>query len=571
MTVDAPLQLPRLRMWPAVIITTLQCGVSYYFKQFGSSQNESVLGNVIVPVASLLLLLLWWLFASRALWRDRLLGLVLFLAVAASIVLPQSNPFQGGILLSFALLVMTTGSAYAMAIAGLVRPGCERWAGAAVLLLSAAVYACVRVDTVGSDFVAQTSWRWHPARQAATGQAGLAPDIKGTATLPGAISVGDWPGFRGPNRDGQAVGVTFGTDWSTPPKELWRRPAGAGHSSFVVLGDVFFTQEQAGAHEIVGCFNAATGAPIWTYGLPVRHDDTMGGVGPRATPAYANGKLYAQSAGGTLLCLDAATGALVWKQEMTTPENQGKPEYGYVSSPLVLGDLVIQYACGAGRSDLAAFNAATGAEVWSAAQKTGGYSSPHYAEIDGVKQVLHLNSAGLQGYVPKTGAKLWEHVWQKKQYPRCVQPLLAGGGLIALGATTDFGTRGVKVSKNGEAWDVSEAWNNRKHRPYFNDNVAHKGYIYGFDGNRLCCLNATTGEQQWQGERYGGQVLALPDMDLLLVLTEKGEVVLVKADPAAFTVVAQFKAIDGKTWNHPVIAHGKLFVRNSDEMACFAL
>jgi len=128
-----------------------------------------------------------------------------------------------------------------------------------------------------------------------------------------------------------------------------------------------------------------------------------------------------------------------------------------------------------------------------------------------------------------------------------------------------------QIQKKDTAWTVEEKWTSRKYRPYFNDSVFYKGHAYGFDGDRLACMDTDTGDMCWQGKRHGGQVLLLPDMEMLLVVSEKGEAILVPATPTECKEIARFKALNGKTWNHPTIAHGKLFVRNAEEAACFAL
>ncbi|MCX5769048.1 MAG: alcohol dehydrogenase, partial [Candidatus Hydrogenedentes bacterium] len=152
-----------------------------------------------------------------------------------------------------------------------------------------------------------------------------------------------------------------------------------------------------------------------------------------------------------------------------------------------------------------------------------------------------------------------------------VQPLFMDPGSVLLGATGNMGTRLLRIEKQEKTWSVKEEWTTRKLRPYFNDFVVHKGHCYGFDGNRLACINAITGKLQWEGKRYGGQLLLMSDMDTLLVLSETGDVILIPATPEGFSEIASFKAISGKTWNHPVVAHGRLFVRNAEEAACFAL
>jgi hypothetical protein len=128
------------------------------------------------------------------------------------------------------------------------------------------------------------------------------------------------------------------------------------------------------------------------------------------------------------------------------------------------------------------------------------------------------------------------------------------------------------VSRNGEGWRTEARWTSAAMNPYYNDLVLHRGHAYGFDGRILACVDLATGERKWKGGRYGnGQLLLLPDQDLLLVLSDRGDVALVKAEPSAFTEVARFHAIDGKTWNHPVLVDGVLYVRNAEQMAAVKL
>jgi hypothetical protein len=134
------------------------------------------------------------------------------------------------------------------------------------------------------------------------------------------------------------------------------------------------------------------------------------------------------------------------------------------------------------------------------------------------------------------------------------------------------GTRLLRIGRRENGWDVAQAWSTKDLEPYFNDSVGHQGYVYGFDGKVLACIDLRTGKRCWKGGRYGyGQILLLPEMDLLLVLSERGEAVLVRADPRQHRELGRFQAVQGKTWNHPVIAHDRLLVRNSEEAACFEL
>jgi outer membrane protein assembly factor BamB len=556
----------RLRLLPALIIAALDVAFFFGFREFGSTIIQSAIGNLGVPVIGALVFVLWWLLLSRVPWRDRIVGLALFLAGGAVVVFTQDSTYNGTALLGSALLYLVPGTALVFLLTAAFPWPARRGTAALFVIACVATFALMKVNGVGEDFTTYSAWRWQGGTQSGI----KAGSVSATATLPAQVTAVDWPSFRGAARDGVAAGVKFSPDWGAGPKEVWRRAVGPGHSSFCLVGDLLFTQEQSGEDELVTCYSALSGEPIWVNSTPYHHNDVQGGEGPRATPAYANGRLYTQSAGSLFQCLDAATGKVIWKQELATKENPDPPVWGYSSSPLVVGDLVIQHSTGAGRRDMAAFNAATGEEVWSAAKGLSGYSSPHLITMDGQPQVLMLNGAGVHSVDPSSGAPLWQHDWSKEMLERCVQPVQVGSDGIVLG-TTDLGTRMLRIKKSDAGWDVQHVWDNPKHRPYFYDNVYHKGFLYGFDGNRLCCLDVATGETKWTGTRYGGQVLLLPEMDMLLLLSEKGKVVLVKADPTSFTEVAQLDALKGRTWNHPAIAHGKLYVRNSEEMACYEL
>lgn len=556
----------RLRLLPAVIIVAIEVLFFIGFRQFGSTIIQSAIGNLGVPLIGALAFATWWLLLSRVPWRDRFVGLALVLVGGAIVVFTQDSTYNGLALLGSTLLYLVAGTALIFLLCARLPWPVQRGLAALFVIGCVVTFASMRVNGVGEDFTTYSAWRWRANVQAGITSGGASA----TATLPAQVTAADWPAFRGAARNGVAEGVQFSTDWSTAPREVWRRAVGSGHSSLCLVGDVLFTQEQSGDDELVTCYSALTGEPIWVNSTKYHHNDVQGGEGPRATPTYANGKLYTQSAGALFQCLDAATGKVVWQQELATKENPDPPIWGYSSSPLVVGDLVIQHSTGAGRRDMAAFKAATGEVVWSAAKDLTGYSSPQLVVVKGQPQVLMLDSAGVQSVDPSSGTPLWHYDWAKEMLERCVQPLQIDDGGIVLG-TTDLGTRLLRVGKSDAGWDVQHVWDNPKHRPYFYDNVYHKGFIYGFDGNRLCCLDVATGETKWTGTRYGGQVMLLPAMDMLLVISERGKVVLVEADPAAFTEVAQFDAIQGRTWNHPAIAHGKLYVRNSEEMACFEL
>ncbi len=557
----------RLRLWPAIVLVLLQVAVSYAFAGLGSTNIQSVVGLAVVPLFGTILLLLWWLAASRAPFRDRLLGLAVLVAALACIVFSQER--NGEMLLVYAVPAMTIGAVFLLAITVRLRWPARRWIVLAFVAACTGLFSALRADTVGGNLAPLVSWRWSPSEAERSAALPLA-EVHETAALPAAAGPGDWPAFRGPARDGRLTGVSFSTDWSTPPRELWRRKIGPAWSSFTAVGDFLFTQEQRGGDELVTCYRAATGEPVWVNRVAARFEDTMG-LGPRATPTFDQGNLYTQGATGVLQCLDASTGNTIWKRDLAKDADTKVPGYGFSSSPLIVGNRVIEFTCGHEGKNAIAYDCATGEVAWTGGHGASAYTSPHLAVIRGVPQVLMVSDFGLQAFVPETGAPLWEHPWKVKTNPRCIQPLVVDGEAVMFGATGVSGSRLIRVEQAGASWNLEEVWTNKRFRPYFNDGVLHKGHYYGFDGDRLDCIDIQTGERRWEGTRYGGQLLLIADLNLLLILSETGDLALVQAVPEHFMEIARFNALPGKTWNHPVIAHGKLFVRNAEEAACYEL
>jgi outer membrane protein assembly factor BamB len=391
-----------------------------------------------------------------------------------------------------------------------------------------------------------------------------------SAAAPAATARAAWPGFRGPARDGIVPGLRIATDWAkTPPVELWRRPIGPGWSSFAVRGNLVYTQEQRGDDEIVSCYDLATGQPVWTHRDAARFWESNGGAGPRATPTLGHGRVYTLGATGIMNALDAGTGAVVWSRNAASDTGATNPGWGFAGSPLVFDDLVIVATSGR----LAAYHAATGEPRWLGPAGGAGYSSPHLATIDGVPQVLLTRGARTTSVAPADGSVLWEHSWQPAV--SIVQPAVVGDGDVLVAAGDAMGGAGIRrldVARGTAGWTAAERWTSRGLKPYFNDFVVHEGHAFGFDGSILASMDLADGARKWKGGRFGhGQILLLAEQDLVLVLSEEGELALVGATPDEFRELARFKAIEGKTWNHPVLVGDVLLVRNGEEMAAFRL
>ena len=560
----------RLRLWPAVLIVNAHLSISLYTLYFGATNKQSMVGFIGVPVLALLLLIVWWLAASRAPRRDRFAGLLL--VAAALLLVFGTQEIRKPFILLAAIPGTTTAIVAAMLATCWLRWSLQRWVLAATVIACAVGFSLLRSEGLSSSLTPVIAWRWTPTAAELLKEAPALPSAGtgGTAVLPAQAGPGDWPAFRGPARDNRVTGVKFSTDWSTPPRELWHKRIGVGWSSYIAVGEHIFTQEQRDQQELVTCSRAATGEEVWVNRAKTHFENDMG-AGPRATPAFDRGRLYTLGATGTLQCIDAATGKTVWTRDIKADAQTGVPGWGFASSPLVVGDKLIVFTDGGDGKSLIGYDLASGSPAWRAGRGGGGFCSPQLSVLWDTPQVVMASDAGLQSFVPETGKLLWERVVAKEMNPRCDQPLVADGNTVLLGSPAGTGARMFQIQKKDGAWTAEPTWTSKKFRPYFDDMVFHKGHCYGFDGDRLCCVDAATGEMRWEGKRLGGQVLLLVDMEMLLVVSEKGEAILIPATPAGCKEIARFQALSGKTWNHPVIAHGKLFVRNAEEAACFEL
>jgi outer membrane protein assembly factor BamB len=326
------------------------------------------------------------------------------------------------------------------------------------------------------------------------------------------------------------------------------------------------TQEQRGESEAVSAYRLATGEPVWRHEDATRFWEANAGAGPRATPTLAGDRVYAFGATGRLNALSLVDGSAIWARDVTADTGIEAPMWGFSSSPLVVDGVVVVAAVG----KLAAYDAASGAPRWYGPDGGDGYSSPHLLVVDGVPQLVLMSLAGAVGVSPGNGTQLWRYDWPGGT--RIVQPGRTADGDLLFSRGVSTGMRRVGLSRQSGDWEIEERWTSTGLKPYYSDFVVHEGHAYGFDGNFLAAIDVESGERVWKGGRYGGgQLLLLPEQDLLLVVSERGELALVAAVPDAFEEVARFAALAGKTWNHPVVVGGLLLVRNSEEMAAFRL
>ncbi|MGV3605968.1 MAG: PQQ-binding-like beta-propeller repeat protein [Planctomycetaceae bacterium] len=458
------------------------------------------------------------------------------------------------------------------------------------ILLPLAILACwsvgLYVRSYGFDgsFNGDFAWRWSPSAEEKFIAEAAKEKVKASTTKPQETAVvelgpGDWSGFRGPTRDGRALGVKIESDWAAhPPKEVWRHAIGPGWGSVTVVGKFLYTQEQRGADECVVAYNRNTGKEIWVHNDTARFDEAIGGPGPRATPQFFEGKIFAQGASGMLNCLDAATGKLIWAKDISKDGNAKPPQWGFSSSPLIIDGVVVAVPGGAQHKGVLGYKIADGELLWSQGGNVSAergehtYSSPHAAVIDGIAQVLMVSDTGMYAVSPTDGKLLWNYAWLVEGMNRVVQPHEVDPNHWIIGTYYGEGSRLVEVTQKEGVFSTKEVWQTKDLKPYFNDFVSYEGHLYGFDGDIFICVDSATGKKTWKKGRYGsGQVVLLADQGLLLVMGEKGEVILLEANPKKHVELGKFTGLSGKTWNHPVLAGNQLFLRNGEEMACFEL
>ena len=580
-----------IRLWPGAIAAAFIVIVRFVLPFsapdgviFGlPSTVVGVLGGVIAGLA----VMVWWVFFSRAPWLDRVGAIVVMLAATlATSLLIHPSIANGHMGMMFPLYIIPLLGLALVASAAASRRMSSTTRRASMLvaiLISCAAMAIVRTGGISGEGEPDLHWRWsktpeqrlvaqtvNESRDVVRPEPAALPPVPASAPKEEVKPTAGWPGFRGPGRDGVIHGVSIATNWAAqPPVEIWRQPIGPGWSSFAVAGGLIYTQEQRGNDEIVSCHRLETGEPVWRHRDPVRFYESNAGPGPRATPTVHDGRVYTMGATGIVNALDAASGAVIWSRNAAKDTGKSVPDWGFTSSPAAIDDLVVVAAAG----QLIAYDAATGKSRWIGETGGGGYSSPHPATLDGVTQILLQRGARTISVAPADGKLLWEYSWVPSV--SIVQPALTPDGGVLITSADAMGGQGMKrlaVARGPSGWTVEERWTSRGLKPYFNDFVVHKGYAFGFDGSILSCIDLKDGERKWKGGRYGsGQLVLLSDQDVLLVLSEDGELALVSATPEKFSELARVPAIEGKTWNHPVLVGDILLVRNGEEMGAFRL
>ena len=389
-----------------------------------------------------------------------------------------------------------------------------------------------------------------------------------TAPAQPATARNYWTNFRGPKRDGKYDEAPVSTNWpANGLPVVWKQPVGVGHSSFSVADGKAYTLEQRRNQEVVAAYDLGTGRELWAQKWNAEFTDSTGD-GPRSTPTWDQGRIYALGATGELRCLDANTGAVIWGKNILSDNSANNLPWAMAASPLIVDDKVIVLPGGAPNKSVVAYNKNTGAPVWKVLNDSQAYVSPMLVELAGRRQIVVVSASRVVGLTPENGSLLWSYPWSTDMGINVSQPIMVDQNRFFISSGYGKGAALVEVKGSGNNYTATTIWENNNMKNKFNSSVLHNGYVYGLDEGILVCLDVNTGERKWKEGRYGyGQILLAGGH--LIVTSDQGDIALVKASPDKYTEVARFTALQGQTWNYPAIAGGRLLVRNSNEMAAY--
>jgi outer membrane protein assembly factor BamB len=380
-----------------------------------------------------------------------------------------------------------------------------------------------------------------------------------------------WADFMGPDRLGHYDQKPILTAWPAGGlQQVWKQPVGGGYASFTVANGLAFTIEQRRGNEVVAAYDVRTGRERWTHSWKALFEEFAGGPGPRATPVWDDGRIYAQGATGELRCLESATGKLIWNKNILADNGAANLRWGMSASPLVADGKVIVTPGGGHGNSVVAYDKLTGKRVWGSLDDKAAYASPTVATVGGRRQLLVMTAKRAVGLTADDGKLLWEYPWVTMNDVNAAQPIAVAANRVYLSSGYGHGATVLELTPQDEGFQTRVVWANTRMKNMFSSAVLYQGYLYGLDEEILACVDVETGELKWKGGRYGhGQLLLASGH--LVVLTEEGDIVLVRAAPDKLQEVARFNALSGKTWNIPAISDGVLLVRNEVEMAAFRI
>jgi len=382
-------------------------------------------------------------------------------------------------------------------------------------------------------------------------------------------SAADWPQWRGPNRDGKSPETGLLASWPKGgPRLVWKAQGlGEGYSTFAVVGSRLYTQGQQGGQQFVLAIDANTGKQLWK----TRSGRTYGndkGNGPRGAPTIDGNRLYALAGDGMLLCLDIESGKRIWGFNLGERFGGSVPRWGYSESPVVDADRVI-VTPGGRAAAVVALNKATGDLLWKSQNDGAGYSSAMPFDAGGTRGLAILTSDAAIGLDMKNGGLLWRYARVANDVANAATPIVHNGHVFV---SSDYGTGAalLKLTAEGGKVKAAEVYFNRSMRNHYTTCVLVGDYLYGFSSSILTAMNFMTGKVAWSHRSVGKGNCIYAD-GRLYCLGEDGAAGLIDPTPAGYKEVSRFQISRGRnpTWTPPVIADGKLYLREQDTLYAY--
>ena len=374
----------------------------------------------------------------------------------------------------------------------------------------------------------------------------------------GVAGAADWPNWRGPNHDGISSETGWLTTWpETGPKVLWKAELGTGFASISVSKGRAFTMGNIKNTDVLYCLDAETGAEIWKQSYPSRLLANSHEGGPCATPTVEDGAVYTFGKSGDAIRFDAATGKVIWHKNLVKELRLKLPTWHFAGSVLPVGNLLILNAGTYG----VALNKADGSVVWQNGKTASGYATAVPFGPAGQCVVMPV-CREMVGLDPQTGKVLWKVPW-RTSYDINAADVIVSGNTVFISSGYNEGCAQYRIAGS----KVTEVWKNKNMRNQVNSSVLWKGHLYGFDGQvnggaQLACLDFRTGRKLWSQGGMGTGSLMLAD-GKLIILSEDGTLVIAEASPEGFKQLASARILTDKCWTVPVLANGRIYARNA--------
>jgi len=388
---------------------------------------------------------------------------------------------------------------------------------------------------------------------------------------------GDWPQWRGPNRDANVSDVSVPQTWPKTLKEEWKVTVGVGHSSPVVANGRIYVFARQGEEEVLLSLDAVTGKELWRSSQPIAyemHEAAVGhGKGPKSTPVVYKGNVYTFGISGVLSCHDARTGKLKWRREFSKEYPKTSPLFGTAMSPLIDSGLLIAHVGGHDKGALTAFDPETGAIKWSNEVDGPAYSSPIVVDLAGVRQVVTSTQRSVIGVEVKTGRDLWK-LPAKSQYDENSVTAVAFKDMVVV-SREGQGLTAIRLEKQGAALVPKEVWNNKENMMYLNSPVLVGNTLFGlspFKKGQFFAIDADTGKTLWQGPGRMGENAAILNLagKFLVLLINDGNLVVLPANAKEYLPAAQYTVASTPTWAHPVVFGRRILVKDQNSLISLA-